>query len=1288
MTKYKWLLGLVLCLMLLTSPARADIGDNAKALALNTATSVTIAKGGDVVYFSYKPTATAYYSLSSTGSLDTYCYLYSAVKEQLQKDDDSGVSNNFNLTCKLESGVSYYFGVKLRSSSSTGSFSVRLEKATTTGSCGSGVTWSFNGSDTLTISGSGAMAGYSGISSTPWYGFKDDVRILKVAQGVTTVGGYAFSQCDALEEITLPAGLTTIGERAFSECYKLRHAAIPSGVTSIGKNAFYQCANLVDLSLPDSLKTIGSYAFYTCSSLTELALGSSVTTLEDNAFNECWRIESLSLPKSVKTIGENAFKGCQALASVIYAGTAGDWNAISIGHGNGYLQVAAGFTATADSGTAGSLSWTLSSDKKLTITGSGAMPDFKAGISGFGQVVSSTSPWSPYYHLVTEIYVGNGITRIGDYAFVYFDRAKTVRLPDSVTAFGDYAFYRMHDLINLNMPAGLNTIGKYSLADMCYNVGCLLDCKLPEGLTSIDSFAFYSTDIRRLTLPASLKTIGDGAFYLNNRLSQVVYQGTQSQWSQVSLGAGNDPLTNAQWYYGGEPGTAASGSCGKNVTWTLSQSGVLTIRGSGPMADYESARNGSNWAYNSTAPWGTYSQKITSIQIDSGVTRVGSFAFFYCYNARTVSIADTVTSIGDNAFTQVQKLQSLTLPDSVTTLGKCAFFECLSLSSVKLSSKLTRIEDYCFCNCFALHAITLPSGLEYLGHYAIHADDTVTVPASVTSVNGYFYQLGKSPVINSAGNGNPGGDVSSADSYAGSIHFLGALPDGLPVNALTHPTHFYCKPAYYEAFRNYLLPYLTKLDSSRYSSVRLGTLSSWSQAAKLSDHDIDVNENASFAQLSASLGGVTSSVSTSWGSTNREFMEVNTSGKVVLKGYSGGAIAYAEMTYKSYSAIAFCKVTFTPKQINSSLVSTLPTSGIKANHIATSSTTHTNSYWSINAYLPSVFVESDTSNAYYKELLSLTRSLTSGAANDRERVASILEWVSSNVTYKSPPVCIGETPAQAYEVYVNKVGNCQGYSKLAGFMYSLAGIPSGIVVNNGHMWNIVYLDGKWVMLDPQYGTGAFYADYADSLHRNIQFITMVQGDFTYIVDKPGDVKLAGSGINVTESGRAGVKIANIPGFVTTIFGEAFSNCVNLTRVTIPASVTTIGRMAFENCKSLKEITIPKTVTSIGSDAFDGCDDLTIYCDKGSAAYVHAVTNNIKYVLLSGTEGILTLPAGLKQIDSEAFAGLSGVDRVIVPESVTSIAADAFKGSQVILTVSYGSYAWSWAKENGYPYVYG
>jgi len=79
---------------------------------------------------------------------------------------------------------------------------------------------------------------------------------------------------------------------------------------------------------------------------------------------------------------------------------------------------------------------------------------------------------------------------------------------------------------------------------------------------------------------------------------------------------------------------------------------------------------------------------------------------------------------------------------------------------------------------------------------------------------------------------------------------------------------------------------------------------------------------------------------------------------------------------------------------------------------------------------------------------------------------------------------------------------------------------------------------------------------------------------------------------------------------------------------------------------------------------------------------------ITETLLSGTEGILTLPAGLKQIDSEAFAGLSGVDRVIVPESVTSIAADAFKGSQVILTVSYGSYAWSWAKENGYPYVYG
>lgn len=126
------------------------------------------------------------------------------------------------------------------------------------------------------------------------------------------------------------------------------------------------------------------------------------------------------------------------------------------------------------------------------------------------------------------------------------------------------------------------------------------------------------------------------------------------------------------------------------LTWTLTEDGVLTITGEGPMPDY---RDGGT---SETPPWYPHVNRISSLTIGEGVTRIGDYAFMLCSFVTEVVIPESVTSMGDWAFWHCTGLQEAYIGDGVTEIAAKAFAECTALKTVVIGKSIQRIGDQAF----------------------------------------------------------------------------------------------------------------------------------------------------------------------------------------------------------------------------------------------------------------------------------------------------------------------------------------------------------------------------------------------------------------------------------------------------------------------------------------------------------------------------------------------------------------------------------------------------------------
>ncbi len=254
--------------------------------------------------------------------------------------------------------------------------------------------------------------------------------------------------------------------------------------------------------------------------------------------------------------------------------------------------------------------------------------------------------------VIPSTYEGKSVTSIGDGAFYDCNSLTSITIPDSVTSIGSDAFYGCSSLANINYLGTIDDWCKikgldhlmsrshYYISNNTFSLNgqAVTELVIPNTVTSIPSYAFYGTNITSVTIPDSVTSIGSYAFDGCNSLANINYLGTIDDWCKIK-----------GLYY---------------LMYNNTINKTLVIDG----------------------------KEITGeLVIPNTITAISSGAF-YGTNIISVTIPDSVTSIGDSAFRLCSSLTSVTIPDSVTSIGDEAFYRCNSLANINY---LGTIDDWC-----------------------------------------------------------------------------------------------------------------------------------------------------------------------------------------------------------------------------------------------------------------------------------------------------------------------------------------------------------------------------------------------------------------------------------------------------------------------------------------------------------------------------------------------------------------------------------------------------------------
>ena len=356
---------------------------------------------------------------------------------------------------------------------------------------------------------------------------------------------------------------------------------------------------------------------------------------------------------------------------------------------------AAAESAVVESGACGeNLTWTLDAAGTLTVSGTGAMEDYR---------FPDRAPWYSNCDSIKAVVIESGVTSIGNGAFFDCSSLSSITIPEGVTTIGNSAFLDCSSLSSITIPEGVTTIDGYAF----YGCSSLSSITIPESVAAIGGSAFFDcSSLSSITIPESVTTIGDRAFSACRSLTDVYITDLEA-WCRINFTDSQaiPTLYAENIYLNGEKIVSCT------VPEGITEVKAYTFYGFQDLIQVTIPE--SVTAIGDSSFYDCSSLTSVTFAENSQLTTISGRAFEDCTSLTSVTFAENsqLTTIGNSAFSGCSSLSSITLPEGVTTVGEYAFLGCRSLTGITISGSVTTIGSGAFWGCTSLSSIEIPEGV-------------------------------------------------------------------------------------------------------------------------------------------------------------------------------------------------------------------------------------------------------------------------------------------------------------------------------------------------------------------------------------------------------------------------------------------------------------------------------------------------------------------------------------------------------------------------------------------------